>query len=132
MDRTLYYIAIAFFGMINGLFNQLWLLAPPHPCVGLPPPVRQALALAQEEFEKRVSAASFTPRCTANWGQSSNGLHALHRPAKGAKLAPAPTIPECHSRCMRGLDPRIHLKMHRRFRKMDCGSSPTMTRDGLE
>jgi hypothetical protein len=26
MDRTLYYIGIAFFGMINGLFNQTWLL----------------------------------------------------------------------------------------------------------
>jgi hypothetical protein len=26
MDRHWYYIAIAFFGMINGLFNQLWLL----------------------------------------------------------------------------------------------------------
>ena len=26
MDRNLYYIAIAFFGMINGLFNQLWVL----------------------------------------------------------------------------------------------------------
>jgi hypothetical protein len=26
MDRNLYYVAIAFFGMINGLFNQLWLL----------------------------------------------------------------------------------------------------------
>jgi hypothetical protein len=26
MDRNLYYIAIAFFGMINGLFNQVWLL----------------------------------------------------------------------------------------------------------
>src|SRR3990172_4826549 len=26
MDRNLYYIGIAFFGMINGLFNQLWLL----------------------------------------------------------------------------------------------------------
>ncbi len=26
MDRTLYYVGIAFFGMINGLFNQLWLL----------------------------------------------------------------------------------------------------------
>jgi hypothetical protein len=26
MDRTLYYVAIAFFGMINGLFNQVWLL----------------------------------------------------------------------------------------------------------
>ena len=26
MNRNLYYIAIAFFGMINGLFNQLWLL----------------------------------------------------------------------------------------------------------
>jgi hypothetical protein len=26
MDRTLYYIAIAFFGMINGLFNQTWVL----------------------------------------------------------------------------------------------------------
>ncbi len=26
MDRTLYYMAIAFFGMINGLFNQTWLL----------------------------------------------------------------------------------------------------------
>ena len=26
MDRSLYYIAIAFFGMINGLFNQVWLL----------------------------------------------------------------------------------------------------------
>jgi hypothetical protein len=26
MDRTYYYIAIAFFGMINGLFNQTWLL----------------------------------------------------------------------------------------------------------
>jgi len=26
MDRNLYYIAIAFFGMINGLFNQTWLL----------------------------------------------------------------------------------------------------------
>ena len=26
MDRNLYYIGIAFFGMINGLFNQTWLL----------------------------------------------------------------------------------------------------------
>src|SRR5262245_26903624 len=26
MDRSLYYVAIAFFGMINGLFNQTWLL----------------------------------------------------------------------------------------------------------
>ena len=26
MDRNLYYIGIAFFGMINGLFNQSWLL----------------------------------------------------------------------------------------------------------
>jgi hypothetical protein len=26
MDRTLYYVAIAFFGMINGLFNQIWLV----------------------------------------------------------------------------------------------------------
>ena len=26
MDRNWYYIGIAFFGMINGLFNQLWLL----------------------------------------------------------------------------------------------------------
>jgi hypothetical protein len=25
MDRHLYYVGIAFFGMINGLFNQLWL-----------------------------------------------------------------------------------------------------------
>jgi hypothetical protein len=26
MNRNLYYVAIAFFGMINGLFNQTWLL----------------------------------------------------------------------------------------------------------
>ncbi|MFM9848273.1 MAG: hypothetical protein ACKVP3_14065 [Hyphomicrobiaceae bacterium] len=26
MDRNVYYVGIAFFGMINGLFNQLWLL----------------------------------------------------------------------------------------------------------
>ena len=26
MDRNLYYIGIAFFGMVNGIFNQLWLL----------------------------------------------------------------------------------------------------------
>ena len=26
MDRTSYFVAIAFFGMINGLFNQTWLL----------------------------------------------------------------------------------------------------------
>src|SRR5262245_15447798 len=26
MSRNLYYVAIAFFGMINGLFNQTWLL----------------------------------------------------------------------------------------------------------
>jgi hypothetical protein len=26
MDRNMYYIAIAFFGMVNGIFNQLWLL----------------------------------------------------------------------------------------------------------
>ena len=26
MDRNLYYVAIAVFGMINGLFNQTWLL----------------------------------------------------------------------------------------------------------
>jgi hypothetical protein len=26
MDRTLYYIGIAFFAMVNGLFNQTWLL----------------------------------------------------------------------------------------------------------
>jgi hypothetical protein len=26
MDRNYYYVAIAFFGMINGLFNQTWLL----------------------------------------------------------------------------------------------------------
>jgi hypothetical protein len=25
MDRNLYYVGIAFFGMVNGLFNQLWL-----------------------------------------------------------------------------------------------------------
>jgi hypothetical protein len=26
MDRNFYFIAIAFFGMVNGLFNQTWLL----------------------------------------------------------------------------------------------------------
>jgi hypothetical protein len=26
MDRTFYFIGIAFFGMINGIFNQVWLL----------------------------------------------------------------------------------------------------------
>jgi hypothetical protein len=26
MDRTFYYVGIAFFGVVNGLFNQLWLL----------------------------------------------------------------------------------------------------------
>ena len=26
MDRNAYFVAIAFFGMINGLFNQTWLL----------------------------------------------------------------------------------------------------------
>ena len=26
MDRNFYYVGIAFFGMVNGLFNQLWLL----------------------------------------------------------------------------------------------------------
>lgn len=26
MDRNLYYVGIAFFGMVNGLFNQTWLL----------------------------------------------------------------------------------------------------------
>jgi hypothetical protein len=26
MDRNLYFVAIAFFGMINGLFNQVWVL----------------------------------------------------------------------------------------------------------
>lgn len=26
MNRNLYYIGIAFFGMINGLFNQTWLI----------------------------------------------------------------------------------------------------------
>ena len=26
MNRNFYYIGIAFFGMVNGLFNQLWLL----------------------------------------------------------------------------------------------------------
>jgi hypothetical protein len=26
MDRTLYFVAIAFFGMVNGMFNQTWLL----------------------------------------------------------------------------------------------------------
>lgn len=26
MDRNLFYVGIAFFGMINGLFNQTWLL----------------------------------------------------------------------------------------------------------
>ena len=26
MDRNLYYVAIAFFATINGLFNQAWLL----------------------------------------------------------------------------------------------------------
>jgi hypothetical protein len=26
MDRTFYFIGIAFFGMINGMFNQVWLL----------------------------------------------------------------------------------------------------------
>ena len=26
MDRNLYYVGIAFFGMVNGLFNQLFLL----------------------------------------------------------------------------------------------------------
>ena len=26
MDRTFYYVGIAFFGMINGLFNPIWVL----------------------------------------------------------------------------------------------------------
>src|SRR5688572_2368181 len=26
MDRTFYFVGIAFFGMVNGLFNQVWLL----------------------------------------------------------------------------------------------------------
>lgn len=26
MDRNFYFIGIAFFGMVNGLFNQLWLI----------------------------------------------------------------------------------------------------------
>jgi hypothetical protein len=26
MDRTFYYIGIALFGVVNGLFNQTWLL----------------------------------------------------------------------------------------------------------
>jgi len=26
MSRTFYYVGIAFFGMVNGVFNQLWLL----------------------------------------------------------------------------------------------------------
>jgi hypothetical protein len=26
MDRTFYYVGVAFFGMINGLFNQTWVL----------------------------------------------------------------------------------------------------------
>jgi hypothetical protein len=26
MDRTLYYVGIALFGVVNGLFNQLWVL----------------------------------------------------------------------------------------------------------
>lgn len=26
MDRNMYYVMIAFFGMVNGIFNQLWLL----------------------------------------------------------------------------------------------------------
>ena len=26
MDRNLHYVAIAFFGTINGMFNQIWLL----------------------------------------------------------------------------------------------------------
>lgn len=26
MDRNFYFIGIAFFGMVNGLFNQVWLL----------------------------------------------------------------------------------------------------------
>lgn len=26
MDRNMYYVAIAFFGMVNGIFNQIWLL----------------------------------------------------------------------------------------------------------
>jgi hypothetical protein len=26
MDRTFYFVGIAFFGMINGLFNQIWLV----------------------------------------------------------------------------------------------------------
>ena len=26
MERNWYYVGIAFFGMVNGLFNQLWLL----------------------------------------------------------------------------------------------------------
>jgi hypothetical protein len=26
MDRTFYFVGIAFFGMINGIFNQVWLL----------------------------------------------------------------------------------------------------------
>ena len=26
MNRTFYFVGIAFFGMINGIFNQLWLI----------------------------------------------------------------------------------------------------------
>ena len=55
-----------------------------------------------------ASGASFTLPYTANWGRSSNGLHAPNRCAKRRKLAPPPSFPDCQSQCMRGLDPRIH------------------------
>ena len=34
MERNFYFIGIAFFGMINGLFNQVWLLFALDPCAG--------------------------------------------------------------------------------------------------
>ena len=46
MERHWYYIGIAFFGMVNGLFNQIWLLfALIHVQILSPAAVRQRAAL---------------------------------------------------------------------------------------
>ena len=46
MDRNFYYVGIAFFGMINGLFNQACVAVLAHPCARFwrPPAVRQRAA----------------------------------------------------------------------------------------
>ena len=74
MDRNFYYIGIAFFGMINGLFNQTWLLFASDQCSpGAGAAVRQRVA------DAAVRVADGIDRDHHSRRHSGGALRARHR-----------------------------------------------------